>query len=232
METPRDTRQAQPEIHFAGGSDVLRSAGDTDPAVSAAFIAFHKNLGKVHSRDDRKGFISRGGLALAALAVLGFGGGLSLALFAFNSPDGPRSAVAARPPEIIYTAPATLPPAEDAGPDQLYAAAGELPSFADTRFELRAQDQAVPETSIAQAHHHGGVASFGSLPGSLGGAGFAALGEQAFPGGSMLDAPAADITGGFGALTAAPVPEPSTWATLVSGAGLLVLFGKFKRRRG
>ena len=232
METPRETRQAQPEIHFAGGIDVLRSAGVTDPAVNAAFIAFHKNVGKMHPRDDHKAFISRGGLALAALAVLGFGGGLSLALFSFNSPDSPGSAVAARPPEIIYTAPAAAPPAEDAAPDQLYAAAGELPLFANTTFELRAQDQPVPETSIWRAHDHDGLGSFSRSPGAIGGLSFAAAGEQGFSGGSTLDGPAADITGEFGALTAAPVPEPSTWATLISGAGLLVLFGKVKRRRG
>jgi hypothetical protein len=32
-------------------------------------------------------------------------------------------------------------------------------------------------------------------------------------------------------LTAAPVPEPSTWASMISGAGLLIIFGKLKRRR-
>ena len=232
MEPPPETRQAQPEIQFAGALDVPRSGGASDPAVHAAFIAFHKNLGKLHPRDVRKGFISRGGLALAALAILGFGGGLSLALFSFNSPDSPGGTVAARPPEMIYTAPAAAPPTEDAAPDQLYAAAGELPLFANTTFELRAQDQPVPEASIWRAHDHDGLGSFSRSPGALGGPSFAATGEQGLSGSSTLGDSAADITGEFGAFTAAPVPEPSTWATLISGAGLLVLFGKVKRRRG
>ncbi len=231
METPRGTRQAELEIQFAGGIDAPRAGGVTDPAVSAAFIAFHKNLDKMHPRDARKGFISRGGLALAALAVLGFGGGLSLALFSFNSPDRPGSAVAARPPEIIYTAPAAAAPAEDAAPEQLYQPAGELPSLAETKFELRTEDRAMAENSIWQPADHGGLSSFSGSRAADGGPSFAAIGEQAFPAGSTVPGPVADITGDFGALTAAPVPEPSTWATLISGAGLLVVFGKLKRRR-
>ena len=231
METPRGTRQAHPEIHFAGGFDVARCDSTSDPAVNAAFIAFHRNLDKLHPRAARTGFISRGGLALAALAIVGFGGGLSLALFSFNSADSPGTAVAARPPEMIYTAPRPMPPAEDAAPDQLYAAAGELPPFANTTFELRATDRRVPDTSIWQAHDHRGVGSFSGAPGSLGGPSFAAVAEQGVSGGTTLGSPAGDIAGDFGALTAAPVPEPSTWATLISGAGLLVLFGKVRRRR-
>ena len=231
METPRPTRSAQPEIHFAGGLDVPRSGGVSDPAVHAAFLAFHRNLGTATRDTSRKGFISRGGLALAVLTLLGFGGGLSLAVFSFNSPEQSRSAVAGRAPEIIYTAPAAAVVAEQAEPRPVYDVPGELPLLADTTFGLRAPDQPVPETSVWRDADQAMLGSFGDSYARAGGFSFAGVGEQSFPGGSTLGAPAADITTGFDALTAAPVPEPSTWATMISGAGLLVLFGKLKRRR-
>ena len=231
METPRPTRSAQPEIHFAGGLDVPRSGYVSDPAVHAAFLAFHRNLGAATRDNSRKGFISRGGLALTVLTLLGFGGGLSLAVFSFNSPERSSSAVAGRAPEIIYTAPAVAVAPERTEPAPVYDAPGELPLLADTTFELRVPDQAVPETSVWRDADRAMLGSFADSQARGGAFSFAGVSEQSFPGGSTLGAPAADITTGFDALTAAPVPEPSTWATLISGAGLLVIFGKLKRRR-
>ena len=231
METPRPTRSAEPEIHFAGGLHVPRSGDVSDPAVHAAFLAFHRILGTATRDDARKGFISRGGLALTVLTLLGFGGGLSLAVFSFNSPETTRSEVAGRAPEIIYTAPAAAVVAEQAEPVPIYEAPSELPLLADTAFELRAPDQPVPETSVWRDADRAMLASFGDSYARGGGFSFNSVPDQSFPGGSTLGGPAGDITSGFDALTAAPVPEPSTWATMISGAGLLVLFGKLKRRR-
>ena len=232
METPRLTRSAQPEIQFAGSLDMPRSGNVSDPAVHAAFLAFHRNLGTATRDNSRKAFISRGGLALTLLTLLGFGGGLSLAVFSFNSPEQSRSAVAGRPPEIIYTAPAAAVAPEQTEPAPVYDAPGELPLLAETTFELRAPDQPVPETSVWRDADRAMLGSLGESYARGGGFSFATGGEQSFPGGSALADPAGEITTGFGALNAAPVPEPSTWATMISGAGLLVLFGKLKRRRG
>lgn len=61
---------------------------------------------------------------------------------------------------------------------------------------------------------------------------FAAIASQVPGSGAPGDlAGAGELASGFGALTVTTVPEPSTWATMLSGAGLLVLAGRFRRRR-
>jgi hypothetical protein len=104
MQKPGTNPTAQPEIQFAGSLDVPASQAPRDPAVAAAFMAFHRRTDGGDRAAAGKGPFSRGAVALASLAFLGFGGGLFLAFFSFNSPEGTSSRVAARPPEVIYTA--------------------------------------------------------------------------------------------------------------------------------
>lgn len=237
METPRTNPKVLPEIRFAGSLDVPASRASADPAVTAAFIAFHRSAG-TDSLAPRRRYVNRGTIALAALAFLGFGGGLFLALFSFNSPEGSSSRVAAaRPPEVIYTAHAASEAPQDgpAAPD--YAVAGSADPIEGTLFALAAPAQAAPETSSwsdfssEPSHSIAGAYASGSYA-SAGAPAFAGSTEPAAPAEGPNGLAASDISIGFDALTAAPVPEPSTWATMISGAGLLVLFGRVKRRRG
>ena len=233
METPRTPRPAQPEIEFLGRPDAPRSHHVSDLTVRDAFVAFHRNTGSGVRIEPASGFISRGGLALTALTLLAFGGGLSLAVFSFNSPEKSGGATVARAPEIIYKAPATVEMPSEPEIAPVYDVTDELGLFATSALELRAMDQPIPETSVWRDMS---AANFSPFSGSYAGGGaptFAGAGEQSFASQPLanVDGTAGDVTAGFGALTAAPVPEPSTWATMVSGAALLFVFGKLKRRR-
>lgn len=230
MEKPRIRRLAEPEIHFAGGSFAPASQAGSDPAIHAAFVAFHRNNTGALAAAPRKRSINRGGIALAALALLGFGGGLSLAFFAFNSPEKPANAVASRAPEIIYTAPARAAETGDTDAAPVFHLS-ERGLFATTPFELRAEDEPIPETSIWRGLDHDFADAFAGIGGAATASSLALAGQSALPAASALGAATAEITTGFDALTAAPVPEPSTWASMLSGAGLLLVFAKLKRRR-
>ena len=70
-----------PEIQFTGSPMLPASEQPSDPAVAAAFIAFHRNTGgPIDLQRQRRG-LGRATVALAALVLLGFGGGLFLAFF-------------------------------------------------------------------------------------------------------------------------------------------------------
>ena len=230
MQTPGNNPKAQSEIHFAGSLDVPASQPSRDPAVTAAFIAFHRNTGGTASGAWRKPYVNRGALALAALAVLGFGGGLSLAIFSFNSPEGSRSPVAARPPEVIYTARMAVEAPSDAAAAPEYSVTEFADPIAAPVFALAAPDDRGPETSIWRDPISESSRSFGGSYASAGTPAFGGITEAMVPA-EGPNGSGSDITTGFDALTAAPVPEPSTWATMISGAGLLVLASRFKRRR-
>ena len=231
METPRTQPKVQPEIQFAGSIDVPASRQSNDPAVTAAFVAFHRSTGGAAPLPARTRCFSRGALGLTALAVLGFGGGLFLAFFSFNSPEASGSVVGARPPELIYTARTVADAPAEPAPAPEYAISDSADAIAAPVFALSRSAQSGPETSIwpepnAESNH-----SFASSYGSGGGQAFAAITAPSAPGEGPGGLAPSDITTGFDALTAAPVPEPSTWATMISGAGLLLLVNRLKRRR-
>ena len=236
METPRHPANAQPQIRFIGDESVVAEGGVGDPVVTQAFVAFHRSTGRSSaSRRGSSGFVSRSGLALAVLAFLGFGGGLSLAFFSFNGAEGSSSAFAARPPEMIYGAPPVALPVTEAAAAQTYAASGEAGLFATARFELRGDDQPLNADSIWQDGGGATAPAFDLLAASHTGSVpmFAATANQ-IPGSNAVDESGAAITGGFSALTTAPapVPEPSTWVTMLTGAGLLVFVTRLKRACG
>ena len=231
MQTPRTTSKVPPEIQFSGSHDVPASQPARDPAVAAAFVAFNRSTGGANRTAARKGYLNRGTVALAALAFLGFGGGLFLAIFSFNSPEVSSSLVAARPPEVIYTARMAADAPQDGPAAPEYEIASPADPIEAPVFALAAPDQPVPETSIWRDLSSEPDRSFGGSYASAGAPAFAGISEPIAPAEGPNGPAASDITIGFDALTAAPVPEPSTWATLISGAGMLVLFGHFKRRR-
>lgn len=234
METPRPHEKAQPEIHFAGCAAAYTSDRAHDPAINAAFIGFQQKISAGLGLAAARRPINATTLALSALALLGFGGGLGLAFFSFNTPENSRSAVAARAPEIIYTAPAVVErssaPTE---PPAALIASGSAGFLTATTFDLRAEEQPLPETSLWREIDRPQVDVFSSSAPNSEAPLFAAAaaGEMAFPGEGPAEVGNPEITGDFGALTVATVPEPSTWATMIMGAGLLLLSGKLKRRR-
>lgn len=232
QQTPRTHPTVQPEIHFAGSLDVPASRASRDPAVTAAFVAFHRSTGGTDQLAPRKGYFSRGAVALASLAFLGFGGGLFLAFFSFNSPEGSSSPVAARPAEVIYTARAVAAASQDAPVAPEYAVSESPDAIAAPLFALAAPDRADPETSIWPDQRSEQYLAVGGSYISEGTPAFAGIGEPMAPAEGPSGLTPSDITVGFDALTAAPVPEPSTWATMISGAALLLVFGRLKRRRG
>jgi hypothetical protein len=161
------------------------------------------------------------------LAVLGFGGGLAIALLGFDSPES-STPVARVASELRY-----LPPGE--------AMAAGGPSVAGTAGVAEAESSVLAsgirsfggldgsftqttDASLSEASHFAnmnpafeGVAAFSiaqsmsSLDGRAIGGGYpASPGDAAASGGAGFDA------------VLAPVPEPSTWAMMVIGAALLV----------
>ena len=223
METPRTPRSAQPEINFAGSPDAPGSHDVSDPTVNAAFIAFHRNSARLAAPRPVKRHMNRGAIALAALTLIGFGGGLSLAFFAFNSPEKSGGAVASRGPEIIYMAPAAAEPPAKADAAPLYDVSGEVGLFASSAFGLRAEDDPIPETSVWRDTSQRGAFPFSGSFSDDGAPALALSAEQGFAGEPLSVATAGEITSGFGALTAAAVPEPSTWASMLAGAALLLV---------
>ena len=231
MQTPRTSSKAEPEIQFAGSPTVPASRETRDAGVAAAFMAFHRSTGGTDSFAPRKRYVSRGAVALAALAFLGFGGGLFLAFFSFNSPEGSGSPVAARPPEVIYTARMAADAPQDAVGAPEYAVAGSAVTIQAPVFALAAPAPEGPETSIWPDQQSEQYRSIAGSYASAGAPAFAGLGEAMAPAEGPNGVASSEITVGFDALTAAPVPEPSTWATMITGAGLLLLVGAVKRRR-
>ena len=233
MHTRRDSSQAQPEIEFLGEETVVpTSHAPTDPAVTAAFIAFHRKTGAIAASSQRSGYVSGGGLALAVLAILGFGGGLFLALFSFNSPEGSPGTAAGRPREMIYSAPAN-PEALPKSPDApSYAASGEAGFLLPAPFEIRPHGLVPDDISSWPDFDRGAVDSFATSIASAGGPMFAGMSSALPASGSANDLAGGGFSSAFGALTGAPapVPEPSTWATMLTGAGLLVFATRLKRR--
>ena len=228
METPRLSTAAHPEIQFAGSLAAPAARTPSDPAVAAAFIAFHRNTAGMVQLGMRKRYMSRGAVALSALALLGFGGGLFLAFFSFNSPEGSGRTVAARPSEFIYTAGVVSDDSETASTAPSYGPIHDSTISAPV-FALAARDESTSETSLWR-DAHGANLGFSAQPyGSDGMRAFAAIGPVS-AGAPRTSLESVGITSGFDAFTAAPIPEPSTWATMLTGLGLLILVGRGKRR--
>lgn len=88
-----------------------RRRSSSDPAITAAFFAFHRDAGLIAGSrragaSGLRAFLSGGGWAFLGLAVVGFAGGLLLAVFPFNTPEHPIT-VAAHASEMLYAKPAT-----------------------------------------------------------------------------------------------------------------------------
>jgi hypothetical protein len=177
---------------------------------------------------------SSSGWACLILAVLGLGGGLAMAFFSFNSSESsPR--IAGVPREIIY-----LPPPGSMSPETtsttatsdasgLHASAGELSarSFSDLGAVFDDHDFRAAETSeLANA----GTAFAGFDASSA--RSLAAF--SAAPSGTAIATPSAatdaPVEAAFSGVLL-PVPEPSTWAMMLSGAGVLIAALRNRKRR-
>ncbi|HSH38283.1 MAG TPA: hypothetical protein VK993_05820, partial [Chthoniobacterales bacterium] len=201
METPRIESKAQPEIEFAGAGIVLPARhAPSDPAVTAAFIAFHRNTGSIGTSAQRRGYVSRGGLVLGLLTILGFGGGLFLAVFSFNSTEQTSSTAAARPPEMLCMAPAATEAVAEPSESPSYAVTDEAGLHALPSFDLPPHDQAPAEISLWRTTKGGHFASFGNNPNTSADAPAFAGVDSPMPGSNATnDLESDSITGAFGA---------------------------------
>ena len=204
-------------------------AGDADRASSAAAAR----------RFSRSETVNRAGGSTAwvclLLAVLGFGGGLSIALLGFNSSDEAASTpVASAARELRY-----LPPSE-----AMLTGAAARGSNGAVEAESRPQasgiagfgglDTSVPQSSDLSPRETLELATLNpwsdrSRTFAMGQS-ISAL-ESSTMGGPYASsgvAPEAATQGAFDAVIA-PVPEPSTWVMIVGGAALLL--AKLRRRR-
>lgn len=85
---------------------VRRRRISSHPEITAASFAFHRSTSGVAAVWAARRFLSGGGWAFVLLALMSFAGGLSLAVFPFNSPDH-LITIAGHAPEMLYIKPAT-----------------------------------------------------------------------------------------------------------------------------
>ena len=162
------------------------------------------------------------GWACLLLAALGLGGGLSLAFFSFNSPDtSPR--ITGIAPEVIYQRPHAATP--------LLADAGESSSRVNETAGATHADPTIAAFSEVRPPSELETFNENALELPLARAPVVTLADSGFIGGSFQ--PGTDIhamTNGAGEPSSGtgsdavmiPVPEPSMWALLLSGAAVAV----------
>ncbi|MBA2433444.1 MAG: PEP-CTERM sorting domain-containing protein [Chthoniobacterales bacterium] len=159
------------------------------------------------------------------LAVVGLGGGLFLAFFSSGSPTESPTRIASVAREVLYARPVlTALPAEVAEMREIGAAESPGGGVATTHQSATAHHGAESPEAFSSAS-----VSLSNLPADhplvADAWGFGADAGKMMAAASIATS-LSEIAGGPGgtehasqALTAAPVPEPSTWALLLAGAG-------------
>ncbi|MDQ6655607.1 MAG: PEP-CTERM sorting domain-containing protein [Verrucomicrobiota bacterium] len=181
--------------------------------------------------------------AFVLLAVLGFGGGLSLALFSFNGgSDHGGVRISSGGPELMYQRPASAGmggvsdfsavkgSTDAAHPNVALLSLGGVQKFASDA--VSATD--VAQLSLARSEElfpaemsFAGVLPFAGYRGADGAMQGQLADADSSAAASLLDyAPASEAFSSTGLL---PVPEPSTWTMLLIGGGALLT--TLRRRR-
>lgn len=205
-----------------------------DPAIAAAFLAFHRNAGLVAPPVRRqRSAMASGVWAFLALSVLGFGGGLFLAIFCFNNPEQTIK-VTAVAPELIYARPGGEIPATAAGGapiaqngsdvEESAPAAPAEPALAENEpLSIHRSADSEPELSaekwIAQAALPEATANFAAAQ-RLG-----LLGGPANHNGGNGDA-----FSSYDAVELPTIPEPSSGGLIAFGVAVLVAHRSRKPR--
>jgi hypothetical protein len=227
------------EPHLAAtvsGAVCLRSdaaARAADPAINAAFVAFHRNAGLIEPvRGRPRVSLGGGALVFSALSIAGVGGALFFAFFCFNTPDAPVN-VTAVAPEVIYARPANERSMTDlaAQPNALVGDAfASVTPRADEATDANAASTARRGLEGAGEDILGAeLLAQARLPDAT--ANFAAAQRLGFAGGSFSRAGGTDLVAGYDAEELPTIPEPSTGAAVAIVAALLVASNKLIRRR-
>jgi hypothetical protein len=172
--------------------------------------------------------------ACVFLAVLGLGGGLAMAFFSFNSSEAaPR--IAGVPREIIYVPPPGPSSLVGDSATPLADATGVPPSatgLASVSFDTLKAFETADDLVAAETFVVGSANGLSNVDTSSA-ASFAATNatDLAHTMGSFVNTNAAASEAALSGVLL-PVPEPSTWATLLSGAGVMLIAALRRRTDG
>lgn len=215
------------------GSGKSQSPSATDPAITAAFLAFHReHTPGALSRPIPKNVLGLGGWIFVGLAIVGFAGGLFLASVSFNNSET-SSIAGARPPEMIY-----LPPPAVA--ERAVAVTNDAASTAQT---LMAKVDAPAAAQKIDADHTGGDStddglnawSVGSTPDTAlpdATANFSVAMRHTAAGHRLSNTSSSEgIESGYAGVELPMVPEPAAAPIIYLGLALLVGVKHLKKRR-
>lgn len=210
----------------------------SDPAIAAAFAAFHRRAGFISAGASVRAFLTGGGWAFAGLALLSFAGGLFLARVSFNTPEH-LITVAGHPPEMLYTKPQTTDiarsaaaaiPAAGAGETSIAAAAPPPLGEAENDTAVRRRDSSDRENLESELLAVASGAK-GRLPDATANL-EAALRLGAIGATQTNGRNGGDITVGYDAVELPSVPEPANGSIVAIGvAGLIGVTWLTRNRR-
>lgn len=205
---------------------------DSDPAITAAFLAFHRHTIGRGVRATRASLLGAGGWAFAALAVFGFGGGLMLASFSFNEEPQPSRIATSRPPEMIYTAPGQ----NDVAAERAVAVGAQVPQVAAARMAeaaVSADHEAVEQETenVNATSKTESLFAFADAPLPTETMNFTAASRLIATGLAQLPTSGDVYETGYDAVELPMVPEASPGAIVASGLALLIAATHLVRRR-
>ena len=206
--------------------------GVSDPAVTAAFMAFHREqTPSLFARPGGQRAVGFGGWIFIGLALCGFGGGLFLASVSFNNPETTSIVAAARPPEMIY-----LPPEHSAERAVAVNHSASRAEVVVTNAEDRASTEKMVPEQLREASTLAGLDTWSviSLSGNAfpdASANFNVAMRHSAAGYSLENASTDGIESAYAGVELPSVPEPAAAPIVCCGLALLVGLTHLKRRR-
>lgn len=218
------------DVFSTGVSAPARS--DSDPAINAAFMAFHRHTAAKCAGLPRRSLLGAGGWAFAALSVFGFGGGLMLASFSFNAEPEAVRVAAARPPEMIYTAPAESGHTPERATAVIGAATTQhIVAAVQTPVVTREEDQQIAPEEAGQAETSDALFAYSDAPLPMETMNFTAATRLMATGLAQLPTSDGGYETGYDAVELPMVPEASPGAIVAAGLVLLIAATHFVRNR-
>ena len=229
--------RSDPSIPRVGEADLLRSTrGDSDratpdPAVTAAFLAFHREqTPALFAPPMPRNRLGVGGWIYIALVLCGVAGTLFLASIPIYQPET-SSTAAARPPEMMY-----LPPAESAEralpvvktasrAETVVARVEEAPATSSTE-----PQQAAFDATLA-GFEPWSVASLANMKLPEATANFNVAMRHHAAGYSLGPASSDGVESAYAGVELPSVPEPAAAPIVCAGLALLLGVAHLKKRR-
>ena len=219
------------EVHLFGTGISTPALSESDPTINAAFLAFHRHTAAKCAVLPRRSLLGAGGWAFAALSVFAFGGGLMLASFSFNAEPEASRAVAARPPEMIYTAPAESGGTPERATAVLPAGSAQQVVVAQMPVAPGDEQQPIEPAEEGQAEESQTMFAFTDPPLPMETMNFAAARRLAATGLAQLPSSDGGFETGYDAVELPMVPEASPGAIVAAGLVLLIAATHFVRAR-